>query len=157
MKTILRSTALFAALVLAGCASVGPDYHAPKEAPVTLQGVDATHQNNGDIQAQWWKQFGDPTLDALIVRAAQGAPDLKIAVARLNQARAALGTAKSQQIPDIETGVSYSRSREQQPGFTDQRVTTTAYRGRLRRFVGTRPVRRHPPFGRGRACRCGRG
>src|SRR6201991_118974 len=127
MKTILRSTALFAALVLAGCASVGPDYHAPKEAPVTLQGVDATHQNNGDIQAQWWKQFGDPTLDALIVRAAQGAPDLKIAVARLNQARAALGTAKSQQIPDIETGVSYSRSREQQPGFTDQRVTTTAY------------------------------
>lgn len=127
MKTILRSTALFAALVLAGCASVGPDYHAPKEAPVTLQGVDATHQNNGNVQAQWWKQFGDPTLDALIVRAAQGAPDLKIAVARLNQARAALGTAKSQQIPDVETGVSYLRSREQQPGFTDQRVTTTAY------------------------------
>lgn len=127
MKIILHSTALFAALVLAGCASVGPDYHAPKEAPVTLQGVDATHQNNGDIQAQWWKQFGDPTLDALIVRAARGAPDLKIAVARLNQARAALGTAKSQQVPDIETGVSYLRSREQQPGFTDQRVTTTAY------------------------------
>ncbi|WP_448095833.1 efflux transporter outer membrane subunit [Luteibacter yeojuensis] len=127
MKVVLRSTALFAALVLAGCASVGPDYHAPKEAPVTLQGVDATHQNNGDVQARWWKQFGDPTLDALIVRAAQGSPDLKIAVARLNQARAALGTAKSQQIPDIETGVSYQRSREQQPGFSDQRQTVTAY------------------------------
>lgn len=127
MKIVLRTTALFAALVLAGCASVGPDYHAPKEAPVTLQGVDATHQNNGDVQARWWKQFGDPTLDALIVRAAQGSPDLKIAVARLNQARAALGTAKSQQIPDIETGVSYQRSREQQPGFSDQRQTITAY------------------------------
>ncbi|MEZ2418270.1 efflux transporter outer membrane subunit [Luteibacter sp. RCC_6_2] len=127
MKIVLRSTALFAALVLAGCASVGPDYHAPKEAPVTLQGVDATHQNNGDVQARWWKQFGDPTLDALIVRAAQGSPDLKIAVARLNQARAALGTAKSQQIPDIETGVSYQRSRQQQPGFSDQRQTVTAY------------------------------
>jgi multidrug efflux system outer membrane protein len=127
MKIVLRSTALFAALVLTGCASVGPDYHAPKEAPVTLQGVDATHQNNGDVQARWWKQFGDPTLDALIVRAAQGSPDLKIAVARLNQARAALGTAKSQQIPDIETGVSYQRSREQQPGFSDQRQTITAY------------------------------
>jgi multidrug efflux system outer membrane protein len=127
MKIVLRSTALFAALVLAGCASVGPDYHAPKEAPVSLQGVDATHQNNGDVQARWWKQFGDPTLDALIVRAAQGSPDLKIAVARLNQARAALGTAKSQQIPDIETGVSYQRSRQQQPGFSDQRQTVTAY------------------------------
>ena len=127
MKTILRSTALFAALVLAGCASVGPDYHAPKEAPVTLQGVDPAQQTSAAFQAQWWKQFGDPTLDSLIVRAAKGSPDLRIAVARLNQARAALGTAKSQQIPDVETGVSYSRSREQQPGFTDQRVTTTAY------------------------------
>ncbi|MGN6478629.1 efflux transporter outer membrane subunit [Luteibacter sp.] len=127
MKTLFRSTALSAALVLAGCASVGPDYHAPKEAPVTLQGVDATQQTSGNFQAQWWKQFGDPTLDSLIQRAATNAPDLKIALARLNQARAALGTAKSQQIPDINTGVSYTRSREQQPGFTDQRVTTTAY------------------------------
>jgi multidrug efflux system outer membrane protein len=127
MKTLFRSTALFAALVLAGCASVGPDYHAPKEAPVTLQGVDASQQTQADFQAQWWKQFGDPTLDSLIVRAAKNSPDLKIAVARLKQARAALGSAKSQQIPDIETGVSYQRSREQQPGFTDQRVTTTAY------------------------------
>lgn len=127
MKTMMRTTALFAALVLAGCASVGPDYHAPKEAPVTLQGVDATQQTTASFQAQWWKQFGDPTLDTLIQRAATNAPDLKIALARLNQARAALGTAKSQQIPDINTGVSYTRSREQQPGFTDQRVTTTAY------------------------------
>ncbi|SFW70137.1 efflux transporter outer membrane subunit [Luteibacter sp. UNCMF366Tsu5.1] len=127
MKTILRSTALFTALVLAGCASVGPDYQAPKETPVTLIGVDAAHQDSASFQAQWWKQFGDPTLDALIVRAAKNAPDLKIAVARLAQARAVLGTAKSQQIPDIETGVSYQRSRQQQPGFSDQRQTVTAY------------------------------
>lgn len=127
MTHIVRSTALFAALVLAGCASVGPDYHAPKEAPVTLQGVDPVRQNATDFQAQWWKQFGDPTLDTLIARAAANAPDLKIAVARLDQARAALGNARSQQIPDVETGVSYTRSREQQPGFTDQRTTVTSY------------------------------
>ncbi|SEW24921.1 TolC family protein [Luteibacter sp. 329MFSha] len=127
MKTMFRSTALFAALVLAGCASVGPDYHAPEQKPVTLQGVDPAAQSTGDFQTQWWKQFGDPTLDTLIVRAAKNAPDLKIALARLDQARAALGTAKSQQIPDIETGVSYQRSRQQQPGFSDQRQTITAY------------------------------
>ncbi|MGA7439830.1 MAG: TolC family protein [Luteibacter sp.] len=127
MKTMIRSTALFAALVLAGCASVGPDYHAPKESPVTLQGVNATQQTTENFQAQWWKQFGDPTLDSLIQRAAFNAPDLRIALARLGQARAALGTAKSQQIPDVETGVAYSRSRQQQPGFTDQRTTVTQY------------------------------
>ncbi len=153
MKIVLRSTALFAALVLAGCASVGPDYHAPKEAPVTLQGVDATHQNNGDVQARWWKQFGDPTLDALIVRAAQGSPDLKIAVARLNQARAALGSAKSQQIPDIETGVSVPA--QPRAAARLQRSAPDRHRlpGRLRCLVGTRPVRWYPPVGRGRARR----
>ncbi|MDY1548762.1 TolC family protein [Luteibacter sahnii] len=127
MKTLFRSTALFAALALAGCASVGPDYHAPPERPVTLQGIDAARQSTADFQARWWKQFGDPTLDTLIQRAAANAPDLKIAVARLNQARAALGTARSQQIPDVETGVSYTRSRQQQPGFTDRRTTVTTY------------------------------
>lgn len=127
MKTLFRSTALFTALVLAGCASVGPDYHAPKEAPVTLQGVDTTQQQATDFQAQWWKQFGDPTLDSLIVRAAKNAPDLRIAVARLKQARAALGSEESRQIPDVSTGVSYSRARQQQPGFSDQRSTVTSY------------------------------
>ncbi|TCV96486.1 multidrug efflux system outer membrane protein [Luteibacter rhizovicinus] len=127
MKLALRSTALFAALVLAGCASVGPDYKAPVEAPVTLQGVDKTQQSDATFQARWWEQFNDPTLNALIVRAAKNSPDLKIAVARLNEARALLGTAKSQQIPDIETQAAYSRSRQQQPGFSTQRQTVTSY------------------------------
>jgi len=127
MKTLFRSTALFTALVLAGCASVGPDYHAPEQAPVTLQGVDAGHQNDAGFEAQWWKQFGDPTLDTLIASAAKGSPDLRIAMARLSQARAALGSAQSQQIPDIDTAVSYQRSKAQQPGFTDQRTTVTQY------------------------------
>ncbi|MBB3226568.1 multidrug efflux system outer membrane protein [Luteibacter sp. Sphag1AF] len=127
MAIVWRSTALFAALVLAGCASVGPDYKAPVEAPVTLQGMDAAHQNSASFQARWWEQFNDSTLNALIGRAAKNSPDLKIAVARLDEARALLGTAKSQQIPDIETQAAYSRSRQQQPGFTDQRNTVTSY------------------------------
>jgi multidrug efflux system outer membrane protein len=127
MKSTFHSTALFAALLVTGCASVGPDYHAPKERPVTLQGGGPAQRTGVDFEVQWWKQFGDPTLDSLIARAAKGSPDLRIAVARLNQARAALGTAQSQQVPDIEPGVSYSRSREQQRGSAYQPVTTSAY------------------------------
>ncbi|MHA6205656.1 efflux transporter outer membrane subunit [Dyella soli] len=115
-----------AAIMLSGCVSVGPDYHAPQEKPVVVQGVTA-QESTQTFQAQWWKQFNDPTLEALIQRAAANSPDLKIAYARLRESRALLGVAKSQQIPDVETVANYSRSRGQQPGFTDQRTTVTSY------------------------------
>jgi multidrug efflux system outer membrane protein len=119
--------AIASAVLLAGCINVGPDYQRPKEKPVALQGVDTARQSSADFQADWWKQFNDPTLDTLITRAARNAPDLKIALAHLNEARALLGSARSEQWPDIETGASYTRSRGQTPGFSEQRTTTTTY------------------------------
>jgi multidrug efflux system outer membrane protein len=104
-----RVTAIAAAIMLSGCVSVGPDYHAPQDKPVALQGVNA-QESTQTFQAQWWKQFNDPTLEALIQRAAANSPDLKIAYARLRESRALLGVAKSAQIPDVETVANYSRS-----------------------------------------------
>lgn len=127
MNHLIRLSALAGALALAGCISVGPDYHRPAEKPVALQGIDTAQQSNTQFQTAWWKQFNDPTLDTLIARAAANSPDLKIAVARLKQSRALLGTAQSQQWPDIETQAGYTRSREQQPGFTSDRTTVTSY------------------------------
>jgi len=124
---VARRSLLFAALALAGCAGVGPDYKAPPAPSMQVQGVDAARESSAAFQAQWWKQFGDPTLDALIQRAAADNLDLRIAVARLAESRALLGGAKSQQWPTIGTGIDYSRSREQQPGYSDQRTTVTSY------------------------------
>ncbi|HTV84959.1 MAG TPA: efflux transporter outer membrane subunit [Dyella sp.] len=127
MIRLLRNTALFAALALAGCASVGPDYKTPHTPSATLQGIDAQWESNTQFQAAWWKQFNDPALDALIEHAAKGSLDLAIAQARLAESRALLGTAKSDQIPTIDAGASYSRAFEQQPGFTTQRIPIDTY------------------------------
>lgn len=127
MKTLFKVAALSAALILAGCASVGPDYHAAKIAAPQIQGLDAAQENSAQFQAAWWKQFNDPTLDALIQRAAANNLDLRMAVARLHESRALLSDAKSDQFPTVDTGVNYARSREQQPGFTTQRTTVTSY------------------------------
>lgn len=124
---VLRASLLAAALALAGCASVGPNYHEAKPAAPQLQGLDAAQKNNAQFQAEWWKQFNDPTLDALIRRAAANNLDLRIAVARLHEARALLSGAKSDQLPTIDTDVNYTRSRGQQPGFGTQRRTVTTY------------------------------
>ena len=125
--TVRRWLATASALLLAGCVTVGPDYRRPEEKPVALQGVDAARQSDAAFQADWWKQFHDPTLDALIARAAKNSPDLKIAVARLDASRALLGTARAAQWPDIDTTAAYARSREQQPGLGSQRDTVTRY------------------------------
>ncbi|RAN75798.1 RND transporter [Bacillus sp. SRB_336] len=127
MKTMLKVVALAAALALAGCASVGPNYHEVKPAAPQLQGLDAAQENNTQFQASWWKQFNDPVLDALIQRAAANNLDLRIAVARLHESRALLSGSKADQFPTIDTNVNYTRSRGQQPGFSDQRSTTTTY------------------------------
>ena len=127
MKTMLKVAALAAALALAGCASVGPNYHEVKPAAPQLQGLDAAQENNAQFQASWWKQFNDPVLDALIQRAAANNLDLRIAVARLHESRALLSGSKADQFPTIDTNVNYTRSRGQQPGLSDQRSTTTTY------------------------------
>jgi outer membrane protein, multidrug efflux system len=127
MTRFIRNTALFAALALAGCASVGPDYKTPATQAANVQGIDAARESAAQFQAAWWKQFNDPVLDALIQRAAKGSLDLRIAAARLNESRALLGSAKSDQLPTIDTDVAYSRAMEQQPGFTSQRVAINTY------------------------------
>lgn len=127
MKSLLKIAALSAAMILAGCVSVGPNYHAQKlDAPVLL-GLDATQENAAQFQAAWWTQFNDPTLDALIQRAAANNLDLRIAVARLHESRALLSGARSDQIPTINTDINVTRSRGQQPGFSTQRQTVTTY------------------------------
>lgn len=127
MTRFIRNTVLFAALVLAGCASVGPDYKTPDTPAAKLQGLDAARESAAQFQAAWWRQFNDPVLDALIRRAAQGSLDLRIAEARLKESRALLGSARSDQLPTIGTDIAYSRALEQQPGFTTQRVPIDTY------------------------------
>jgi outer membrane protein, multidrug efflux system len=127
MTRFIRNTALFTALALAGCASVGPDYKAPATPAAHVQGVDAARENAMQFQAQWWQQFNDPVLNALIEHAAKGSFDLRIAAARLNESRALLGSAKSDQLPTVDTDLAYSRAIEQQPGFTTQRIPITTY------------------------------
>ncbi|MEO7051705.1 MAG: TolC family protein [Rhodanobacter sp.] len=127
LKIVALGVALATVLILAGCASVGPDYHAEKPPTPQWQGLDAAQESSAAFQAAWWKQFNDPTLDALIRRAASNNLDLRIAVARLHESRALLGVARSNQLPNIDAGIDYTRSRGQQPGFSDQRSTVTTY------------------------------
>jgi multidrug efflux pump len=77
-----------AALLVSGCA-VGPNYHSPQTAarPAFLN-LDPAHLTAGEVSSQWWREFRDPTLERLITTALATNQDLRIASARLREARA---------------------------------------------------------------------
>ncbi|MDB6157068.1 MAG: efflux system, outer rane lipoprotein NodT family, partial [Gammaproteobacteria bacterium] len=83
------AVALFVAVTLAGCA-VGPNYKKP-ETPVaqTYGAAEPALYTPEQAQVQFWKQFGDETLDKLVDDSLNANHDLRIAVGRLAEARAA--------------------------------------------------------------------
>ena len=99
-------------LTLVGCA-VGPRYTRPeipvppvwRESPVT--GDPATSAS----LERWWTTFHDPVLDSLVTRAVEGNLDLKIAAARIREAKAARGIAASAALPQVDAEAAYARTK----------------------------------------------
>jgi multidrug efflux system outer membrane protein len=109
------------ALTLSACA-VGPTYHAPIEAPVTLAAADPAVSNQA-ATATWWKAFGDPELDSLVDRALASNLDVRIAVARVKQARALFRDSELDRLPRVTTSAGYTRAKQQVVGAGPDRVT----------------------------------
>lgn len=96
------------AALLAACAS-GPDYQAPK--PV----VDAAFVQPaaaGEPVTAFWRGFNDPALDALIAAAVTANADVKIAQARLAEARALSGGADAGRLPTLGVNAGAGRGNE---------------------------------------------
>src|SRR5262245_31390811 len=96
----------------AGCA-VGPRYTPPRVTmPAAYQeSATAPAANVAERTAleTWWTSFHDPMLDELVARAIEGNVDLKIADARVREARAARGIAASAAFPQVDASGAYVR------------------------------------------------
>jgi len=117
---LLRSctTIPVALALLAGC-KVGPDYHVPKvEAPAQWASDLAGGETNGppDI-GTWWKHFADNDLNSLVATAVQSNLTLRVAEARVREARAQKGVIAGALWPSIGSSAGYSRNRYGQNSF----------------------------------------
>ncbi len=93
--------------MLAGCA-VGPDYERPKmPAPAQYRFVEGQAQAQSMADLPWWQVFDDPTLQALIREAVTSNLDLRVAAARVEEARARAGIAKSFLYPQVDGVANY--------------------------------------------------
>src|ERR1041385_5342473 len=94
---ILALTAL--ALTLAGCA-IGPNYKRPTvSAPTSFHGATNQVSTNSIADLPWWTVFKDPVLQDLVRTALTNNYDLRITLARMDQARALQTQARSQFLP----------------------------------------------------------
>ena len=118
---------LFASMLLLSACAVGPDYKTPVQAPVVLQNAPAGAFSTANPEAQWWKAFNDPVLDGLISQALAGNLDIRVAVARVDEARALFKDARLDQLPRVTADGSYTKSDQQQPGSNGQRVESETY------------------------------
>jgi multidrug efflux system outer membrane protein len=111
-----------------GC-SVGPNYHSPKmEVSKQWSELPASGVTGGTSVAQisyWWTTFGDSQLNSLIDRAVKSNTDLRIAMARIREARAQRGVVVADAYPRVDVAAAYSRSRasENQPGGSSGKDT----------------------------------
>lgn len=99
-------------VVLAGGCAVGPNYQQPAvNTPASWSEPLAGGETYGPTAlAGWWKNFHDPELDSLIKRAVQSNLDLRIAQARVREARAQYGMVAASLWPSADVAGSYARA-----------------------------------------------
>jgi len=115
MRARAAGLAGLAALLLGGC-MVGPDYTKPS-VPMTsiykeADGWKVAQPGDHLPRGQWWVILGDPELHALEEQVAAANQNLKIAEARLREARALVRFNRAALFPTISAGVGISSIRD---------------------------------------------
>jgi len=94
-------------LLLAGC-MVGPGYERPElTAPENHRTLTTTAEAESLADLPWWEVFQDPVLHELVNEALVNNHDLRIAAARVEEARARAGVAKSYVWPELNLTAGY--------------------------------------------------
>ncbi|MEM7587885.1 MAG: efflux transporter outer membrane subunit [Acidobacteriota bacterium] len=103
---------MIACFVLPGC-TVGPDYQAPTvAAPADWVARESPSLEPGaEVLAEWWTRLEDPLLSELLTRAVASNHDLRVAEARVREARAQRRVASAKQLPKIDGSADATRFR----------------------------------------------
>ena len=101
--------------LLAACSASLPPIEQGKLPPTPPAYKEGSFAVAAPAEAQprgdWWKAFSDPVLDGLIERADRANTSVRIAAARLTEARALARATDAARMPQIDAGVGASRGR----------------------------------------------
>lgn len=122
----LATLFLMLAMFVSGCA-IGPRYHEPVlELPQSYRSYQTLEQGESMVNLPWWRVFNDKTLQELIREALVNNYDLRLAAARVDEARAMVGVTRSQIMPHTDLTSSASRDRNSKVLYPNEdRVDST--------------------------------
>ena len=107
-----RTTVLLLVLTaLGGCLLLGPAYKRP-QVKLPAEYPEAGSTAALAIPTDWWRLYKDPALDKLVVAGLEGNADVRIAIARLEEAEAVMREANAATfLPQIDVNAAAGRSR----------------------------------------------
>lgn len=104
---------ILSGLLLSGCTVIGPDYAAPDRAAMASGAfINAETYSSAEPLADWWTQFGDETLTALVSVGLDENRSLGAAFANVNAARAQWGLSRLNRLPFDTVTASYLQNRQ---------------------------------------------
>ncbi|MGO9949532.1 MAG: TolC family protein, partial [Steroidobacteraceae bacterium] len=116
MRSAMRAMAGWGMMALLAACAAGPDYHRPAaEVPPAWQPAEPWHEavpSDAKLKGNWWELFQDPDLDPLVEKALVSNQNLRVAAARLEQARDQLTIARSGLFPAVQLSSSALRAKE---------------------------------------------
>jgi outer membrane protein, multidrug efflux system len=115
-------------VALSTACSVRAPYVAPTVQPAALRHADPALLVEQPFDPRWWQQFEDPVLDELVGRALAANHDVRMAVARVDQARAFFDDVALDRFPTAVAGASVDRRDQAIPGFSERPRPVTTYR-----------------------------
>jgi len=104
---MFRAITIVFTILCLSASMLGPDFQKPDlEAPETFRFAESKAAMAEDVNLKWWELFSDPILASLVHTALQNNLDVRVAVSRIEEARAALGFSEADLYPmlDIEAG-----------------------------------------------------
>lgn len=124
MKPAMRTIALLVSVTwLAGCTLLGPLYQRPEASEVSLpeqfKQADQQVSQAEAVQApnDWWTLYQDAQLNALVDKALQNNTDIKLAVARIEEADASMREVGAALLPSVDLNGSGVRNRVTEAGI----------------------------------------
>ncbi|CFB60507.1 NodT family RND efflux system outer membrane lipoprotein [Pandoraea apista] len=123
MKTrlLLMSAVAAAAALVAGCTTVGPDYHLPENSVMRSPEANGPIAGNAQhavsiaaVPDDWWQLYDDPKLDALVKEALAANTNVRVALANVRRAIAMYHEVESENLP--QGGVEANAARAQLSG-----------------------------------------
>jgi len=111
LKQLIRLSLALPAFSLVACQMVGPNYFRPKQAlPASYQEAQAADAAEA-LSNQWWTLYNDDVLNDLIAKASKNNTDLKIAVARIEEADGYMREVGAALFPQVNLDSSSNRFR----------------------------------------------